>query len=95
MEAARTKRVRTCVGCGKQSSKDDLYRIVRTADNGVLFDKTGRVSGRGAYICSPECFEAAYRQRKLNRALRTGINEENASRIAEELRAARSDVTRC
>ncbi len=66
------KRVRTCVGCGKQSDKLELVRIVRT-DDGVALDASGRMPGRGAYVCSKDCLVSAFASRKLQRALRCGI----------------------
>lgn len=72
MTEAAKKRIRTCVGCGKQSDKVELMRIVRTED-GVEFDPTGRKPGRGAYVCSKECLVKAYTARKLQRALRCGL----------------------
>lgn len=43
---------RTCVICKERRQKDDLLRIVRTPEGQVVFDRTGRLNGRGAYICS-------------------------------------------
>ena len=47
---------RTCIGCGQKVSKAGLLRIVRTGE-GIAFDATGKAAGRGAYVCSPACFE--------------------------------------
>ncbi len=81
---------RTCVGCGEQSAKGALLRIVRLADGSVAFDPTGRVAGRGAYVCSAQCFEQAYRTKKLQRALKTAIREEQAGLIAAEMAMSES-----
>jgi predicted RNA-binding protein YlxR (DUF448 family) len=40
---------RTCVGCRTVLAKRELIRIVRTPD-GVQVDRTGKLSGRGAYL---------------------------------------------
>ncbi|MBQ9002262.1 MAG: YlxR family protein [Eggerthellaceae bacterium] len=82
------KRIRTCIGCGKQSDKVELHRIVRTADGHVRFDGTGRVAGRGAYVCSKECFETANARGKLQRSLKCGVGQEEAAQVAEELERA-------
>ena len=84
------KRVRTCVGCGVQSDKMQLMRIVRASDGSVSFDPTGRAQGRGAYVCSTKCFEKAYASRKLQRALRCGIEQNDAQDLAAKLAAALS-----
>ncbi|MBQ9044022.1 MAG: YlxR family protein [Eggerthellaceae bacterium] len=84
MEEARQKRVRTCVGCGTQSDKVQLLRIVRT-DEGVKFDATGRVPGRGAYVCSQECLSDAFSSRKLQRALRCSIERSNMDQVMADM----------
>jgi predicted RNA-binding protein YlxR (DUF448 family) len=55
---------RTCVACRQTSAKRQLVRIVRTPDGRVTVDPTGKLSGRGAYVCdSPTCRQAAVKQR--------------------------------
>ena len=88
MAEAREKRVRTCVGCGKRSDKVTLMRIMRAPDGTVAFDATGRGAGRGAYVCSAECFEQALKTRKLQRALKCGIEKESADGIAAQVARA-------
>jgi len=90
MAEAREKRVRTCVGCGEQSGKETLMRIMRAADGSVSFDPTGRGAGRGAYVCSQACFEQALKSRKLQRALKCGIEKEDAEGIAAQIAAAQA-----
>lgn len=89
MTEVAKKRVRTCVGCGKQSDKVQLYRVVRTGDGDVRFDATGRVPGRGAYVCSRDCLQKAV-QGKLQRALKCGIGKDEAARVIEEMEEALS-----
>lgn len=89
-EASTQKRVRTCIGCGKQSDKVTYYRIVRSPEGVVSFDKGGRAAGRGAYVCSLECFDAARKQRKLQRALKMPVDESVYDLVRSELEAATS-----
>ena len=84
-EAAKPKRQRTCISCGAQGDKVGLLRIVRTADGTARFNATGRVPGRGAYVCSAECFKAAAKGKRLNRALKMPVSEEDYAQIASEL----------
>lgn len=84
-EAIANKRERTCVGCGEQSGKASLIRIVRLADGSVAYDPAGRVAGRGAYACSAECLRKALKAKKLQRALKTAIQSEDAERIIAEV----------
>ena len=52
MATETKKRQRSCIACGKQAGKAELYRVVRTPSGSVAFDGTGRAPGRGAYVCS-------------------------------------------
>ena len=81
------QRVRTCIGCGTQSDKRALMRIVRMPDGTVCLDKTGKLAGRGAYVCSAPCFEQALKG-KLKRALKCDVNDEAKAQIADELKSA-------
>ena len=54
MQNSVTKKIpeRKCIGCSEKKAKKDLIRIVRLPDEkGVEIDRTGKKSGRGAYIC--------------------------------------------
>lgn len=73
-------RERSCISCGAKASKLGLMRLVRNADGSVSFDPTGKVSGRGAYVCSSACLEQAVPAR-LERALKTKISAENATSL--------------
>ena len=74
---------RTCIGCGTQKPKKELIRIVKNQKGEIKLDKTGKLPGRGAYICdSLECLEKAERSKKLEKAFETKI-EEN---VYEELK---------
>lgn len=88
-----TKRERTCIGCGTKGEKTTLHRLVRLSDGTVCFDDTGRLAGRGAYVCSKACFEAVNGTNKIQRSLRVSLNREDAERIAAELEAACSAQT--
>jgi len=43
--------VRTCIGCKFKRPKKEMIRIIRTPDKKIEIDRTGKKSGRGAYIC--------------------------------------------
>ncbi|HKW60446.1 MAG TPA: YlxR family protein [Candidatus Dormibacteraeota bacterium] len=65
---------RTCVACRQEAGKADLVRVVRRPDGSVQLDRTGRLSGRGAYVHpSAECLEVARKRRSLDRALGASI----------------------
>ena len=51
---------RTCIGCNLKANKNSFIRIVKNKEGKITVDRTGKVSGRGAYICdSIECLEKA------------------------------------
>jgi hypothetical protein len=61
-----------------------LTRIVRTADDGIVIDSTGKRNGRGAYLCDqPSCWDRVLSDvRLLNQALLTEIREAELAMIA-------------
>lgn len=76
---------RQCVGCRQVRPKREMVRVVRTPAGEVRVDLTGKVSGRGAYVCPDvACAETAVRERRLQQALEVAVPEA----IVEELRAA-------
>lgn len=88
MSTETNKRQRSCIACGEQAGKAELYRIVRAPSGSVSFDSTGRAPGRGAYVCSEACFAAACKTRKLERALKTKLDHDELERIAAGVSSA-------
>lgn len=77
MKKERKIPMRKCIGCGQQKPKKDLIRVVKTKENEVFVDRTGKVNGRGAYICDNlECLNGAIKTRALNRAFEMEIKNE-------------------
>ena len=68
---------RQCVGCRVMKDKKALVRVVKTPENEVVLDLTGKKSGRGAYVC-PEmaCLKKARKSRALERAFDLAIPAE-------------------
>src|SRR5450631_3976097 len=74
--------VRTCIVCRETGAKRTLTRLVRTADEGVMVDPSGKRNGRGAYLCSQRtCWESALGSDILEKALRTTITPEERQRL--------------
>ncbi len=79
---------RSCVGCRQTRGKRELVRVVRTPRGEVQLDVTGKVAGRGAYLCPSErCLEAALKQKRLARALGVAVGPEAVEAIREQVRA--------
>jgi predicted RNA-binding protein YlxR (DUF448 family) len=65
--------------------KRELVRVVRTPSGEVRVDATGKVSGRGAYVCPrPECVDEALAQGRLQHALAAVV----PAGLADDLRHA-------
>ena len=79
--------VRKCTGCGERFLKNTLVRIVKTPSGDIVLDTTGKVSGRGAYICkSSSCLRKAIKSRRIDASLKTKIPEEIYLRLEEEIK---------
>ncbi|NLK18308.1 MAG: YlxR family protein [Synergistaceae bacterium] len=69
------QRPRTCVGCREEAPKREMLRIVRTPDGEAEIDPSGRMPGRGAYLClKRECVENARKKDALSKALKIKVN---------------------
>ena len=78
---------RTCVGCGETFDKRSLIRIVRNSEGLIMVDETGRMNGRGAYICPSEvCLEKAFKKHGLERAFKTPVPKEALMSISEYIK---------
>lgn len=77
---------RKCLGCGTRKQKNELIRVVRTKDGTVTLDKTGKVSGRGAYICPDiTCYNKARKAKRFETNLEIQIPEEIYDTLAAQL----------
>ena len=78
---------RTCIACRSVRAKREFVRIVRTPENRVQADPTGKKSGRGAYLCRQrECWDTVLESRgRLEQALKleTKIDAEDLARLRE------------
>ena len=82
----KKKTLRKCVACGERKEKHELVRIVRNKEEGILVDDTGRKNGRAAYLCRDlDCVEKAKKNKQLERALNTKIDQDIYEEIANEL----------
>ena len=80
--------MRMCVGCREMKEKRALLRIVKSPENVISFDRVGKAPGRGAYVCrSQECLTKAVKQKQLERALETKIEEAVFAQLMEEVHA--------
>ena len=83
-----TKKIpmRQCVGCAEMKSKKELLRVIKTPEEEIILDATGRKNGRGAYICaSMECLKAAQMRKGLERSLKVAIPTEVYESLEQEM----------
>jgi len=68
---------RTCMGCNSKKNKEDLIKIVKNKENIISIDITGKMQGRGAYICKNiECIEKSKKNKRLEKSLNIKISDE-------------------
>ena len=84
---------RKCLGCAERRPKNELIRVVRTPEGEILIDRTGKRSGRGAYLC-PElaCFNTARKAKRFESALEVEIPAEIYEKLAATLAAESEDA---
>lgn len=84
--------MRQCTGCNERKEKKSLIRIIRTPEDEIAVDFTGKKNGRGAYICrSGECLEKAIRNHGIERSLKTGILPEIYDSLKKEIEKIESE----
>ena len=77
---------RQCMGCRERMDKRSLIRVVRTPDGSVCLDFSGKMAGRGAYICpKAECLKKAQKSKALDRSLEVTIPQEVYDRLEREI----------
>ncbi len=79
----RTPPERTCMGCNVKKGKKELIRIVKDKSGEISIDRTGKMPGRGAYICDNiECLNKLIKSKRLEKVFEMKISDE----IYEKLR---------
>lgn len=77
---------RQCMGCRERKAKRELIRVVRRTDGTVGLDFSGKVNGRGAYLCpNTECLKKAQRAKSLERSLEVAIPEAVYAQLLKEM----------
>ena len=78
--------MRRCAGCMQSRPKKELIRIVSHGDGHIFLDMTGKVNGRGVYLC-PEssCLEKAKKKNALSRSLGIKLDQNDLERVYAEL----------
>jgi uncharacterized protein len=74
--------LRTCIVCRQERGKRELVRIVRTPSASVQLDPTGKLAGRGAYLCRARtCWEQALQGQRLSAALKATVSADDMAAL--------------
>ncbi|MGZ9584595.1 RNase P modulator RnpM [Paenibacillus marinisediminis] len=77
--------LRKCVACQQMMPKKELIRVVKTPEDEILIDLTGKKSGRGAYLCGKlTCFKLAHKSKALDRALKHQVHSDIYEQLAQD-----------
>lgn len=67
-------------------SKKEMIRVLKTTDDEIVIDATGRKNGRGAYICpSMDCYKKAVKNKGLERSLKMAIPKDVYEALEKEM----------
>ena len=83
-----TKKIpqRQCIGCGEMKNKKEMIRILKTTEEQIELDATGRKNGRGAYLCpSMDCYRKAVKSRGSERSLKMAIPKDVYEMLEREM----------
>ena len=80
--------MRQCMGCRERKAKKEMIRVVRTTEGAVTLDFSGKLNGRGAYVCPDmACLKKAMKSKALDRCLEVTIPEDVYARLEREMEA--------
>ena len=69
-------------------NKREMIRVIKTSENEIILDATGKKNGRGAYLCADSaCLKKAEKSKGLERSLKTAIPKEIYEQLEEEMEA--------
>ena len=78
--------MRRCVGCGEMKIKKEMFRVIKTPEQEILLDITGKKNGRGAYLCMQTgCLKKAEKNRGIERSLKTSVSKEVIQQLIKEM----------
>ncbi len=62
------------MGCQQMKPKKDMMRVLKTPEDEMILDTTGKKNGRGAYLCKDmECLKKARKNKGLERSFKMSI----------------------
>ena len=86
MNAMKKVPLRKCAACGEMKPKGELVRVIKTSEDVIEIDFTGKKNGRGAYICmTEECVEKAAKTKSIDRSLKAQVSNDIYDQLKKEL----------
>ena len=77
---------RMCVSCRTRRDKRDLVRVTLKDDGTLTVDPTGKLPGRGAYLCKDsKCIKTELKAHRISRGLNASVSEDELNALAEEI----------
>ncbi len=68
--------MRMCIACRQMKPKQEMLRAVKTPEGEIKLDFSGKMNGRGAYLCdSEECIKKLGKARLLNKAFSMPVDD--------------------
>lgn len=87
---AKVQPTRQCIGCREMKNKNELIKVVKTPEGEITLDLTGRMNGRGAYMCqSIECLNKAKKCRGLSKSFKMEVPDSIYLSLEKELSIAK------
>lgn len=85
---------RMCLACREMKDKNQLLRVVKSAQGEVQIDLQGKLPGRGAYLCKEEnCLQKIQKNRGLERGLSSKMPEKLYENLSTILQANKEEET--
>ncbi|HIZ00574.1 MAG TPA: YlxR family protein [Firmicutes bacterium] len=90
MSAQKKIPMRTCIACREEKPKKEMLRVVKNAAGEIRLDFSGKLPGRGAYVCGSEaCIKKLKKYRLLNKAFSSEVAPDVYDAIEEEFLRAK------
>lgn len=77
--------MRKCIACMESKPKKELLRIVKTSNNEIRFDSTGKLNGRGLYVCSMECLNRAIKTKRIDKIFEINLSDDDRTKLTQDI----------
>ncbi len=79
--------MRSCVVTREKCEKKELFRVVRTPEQNVILDETGKANGRGAYLKKDaDVINKAKASKALDKVLEVEVPDSLYDELFEKLK---------